>query len=205
MSIIGICGFINSGKGTVGDLLIQNYHFKKISFADRLKDTVSVLFDLPRDLLEGDTSESRAWREKPIEFWSNELEKEISPRLILQLVGTECMRDGFYSDIWVLIVKQIILKNPQQNWVIPDVRFFNEQKMIKSLGGEIWQIRRGPLPNWFDDAIADNLGEGPAMAKHDIHPSEYKWINHDKAFDQIIYNDSDLKDLKDQISQIFLV
>ena len=64
--IIGICGLIGSGKGTVADVLVDEHGFQKISFADKLKDAVSVLFDWDRDMLEGETSESRFWREKKI-------------------------------------------------------------------------------------------------------------------------------------------
>ena len=51
--IIGICGLIGSGKGTVADVLVEQHKFKKISFADKIKDAVSVLFDCDRDMLEG--------------------------------------------------------------------------------------------------------------------------------------------------------
>jgi adenylate kinase family enzyme len=60
--VIGICGFIGCGKGTVGDILVEQYGFTKISFADRLKDTASTLFDWPRDMIEGNTPESRVAR-----------------------------------------------------------------------------------------------------------------------------------------------
>ena len=43
--LIGICGLIGSGKGTVADILVRDFKFKKISFADKLKDTVAHLFD----------------------------------------------------------------------------------------------------------------------------------------------------------------
>ena len=72
--IVGVCGLIGSGKGTVADILVEEYDFKKISFADSLKDAVAVLFKWPRHLLEGDTEESRFWREQPDEFWSAELD-----------------------------------------------------------------------------------------------------------------------------------
>ena len=38
--IIGICGLIGSGKGTVADIPVE-HNFKKVSFADKLKDGVS--------------------------------------------------------------------------------------------------------------------------------------------------------------------
>ena len=129
--IIGICGLIGSGKGTVADLLVTQHGFTKISFADKLKDSVAHLFNWDRELLEGITKESREWREKPDEFWSKETGKEITPRLVLQLFGTECMRKGFYDGIWISMVKKEILANPDKNYIIPDVRFPNEIKTIK--------------------------------------------------------------------------
>ena len=42
--IIGICGLIGSGKGTVADILVNTHKFTKISFADKLKDGVASVF-----------------------------------------------------------------------------------------------------------------------------------------------------------------
>ena len=129
--IIGVCGLIGSGKGTVADILIDRYNFKKISFADKLKDAVAEMFEWPRQMVEGITPQSRDWRERPDPFWSSEIGQEITPRHVLQVFGTECMRDGFYDGIWISLDKQKILQNPKTNWVIPDVRFPNEIKLIK--------------------------------------------------------------------------
>ena len=74
--IIGICGLIGSGKGTVSDYLVDEYGFEKISFADKLKDGVSAVFGWDRDMLEGDNSDSRQWREQEDEFWSKETGKD---------------------------------------------------------------------------------------------------------------------------------
>ena len=123
--IIGICGLIGSGKGTVADHLVDRYGFQKVSFADALKDATAQMFEWPRELLEGDTVESRTWRETPDEFWSSELGYTVTPRFVLQKFGTECMRVGFYDGVWVSIVKRKILNNPTVNWVIPDTRFPN--------------------------------------------------------------------------------
>jgi ABC-type oligopeptide transport system ATPase subunit len=57
--IIGIVGFAGSGKGTVGDILVNDHDFTKLSFADAVKDATSAIFGWPRHLLEGDTNESR--------------------------------------------------------------------------------------------------------------------------------------------------
>lgn len=201
--IVGICGFINSGKSTVANTLIDEHKFEKISFADKLKDGTSAVFGWDRHLLQGDTKESREWREIPDEFWSRELGKEITPRYILQIVGTECFRNGFHSDIWVLLVKRYMIEHSTINFVIPDVRFSNEKKMIRSLNGEVWRVKRGPDPDWIEKAISDNTNGTNLMLQHlDVHESERAWVDHESAFDQIISNDADLAALKTKISKL---
>jgi hypothetical protein len=189
--IIGICGLIGSGKGTVADILVEEHDFKKLSFADSLKDGVAAMFDWPRHLLEGDTDESREWREQSDTFWTEETGKEISPRLVLQLVGTECMRQGFYDGVWVSLAKKKLIRFPNQKWVIPDTRFPNEINMIHSVGGTIWRVKRGVDPEWFNSLREDNII--PA----DVHPSEYEWVR--SEFDQVIDNEGTFEDLKSRI------
>lgn len=189
--IIGICGLIGSGKGTVADVLVEEHGFEKISFADKLKDAVALMFDWDRKMLEGETSESRYWREQPDEFWTKETGKEITPRLVLQLFGTDCMRNGFYDGIWVSFVKKKILDNPGKSFVIPDVRFSNESEIIKGMNGKVWCVKRGPDPLWFRQY--QDLGIEP----QDIHPSEWRWAN--THFDFNIYNEGTIQDLKNQV------
>ena len=195
--IIGICGLIGSGKGTVADILVE-HNFKKVSFADKLKDGVSTIFGWDRDLLEGDTDESRQWREQRDDFWSNETEMEVTPRLVLQLFGTDCMRDGFNDGVWVSLLKKTILDNPG-NYVIPDVRFQNEQQMIRDIGGEVWWVKRGDNPEWWSKAVLDTQTGSNFMAEEDVHPSEWKWADTNDRFDEIIYNDSTMSELKHQV------
>jgi dephospho-CoA kinase len=38
--ILGIVGFIGSGKGTVGDVLVSKFNFQRVAFVDNLKDAV---------------------------------------------------------------------------------------------------------------------------------------------------------------------
>ena len=76
--IVGICGLIGSGKDTIADHLVQDHNFVKISFADKLKDTVATLFDWDRTLLDGKTEQSRLWREQEDPYWSKELKKKVN-------------------------------------------------------------------------------------------------------------------------------
>jgi len=189
-NVIGICGLIGSGKGTVADILVENHNYQKLSFADKLKDGVASVFGWDRELLEGDTDRSRIWREKTDEFWTTETGREITPRLVLQLFGTDCMRNGFFDGIWVSLVKQHILDNPDANWVIPDVRFPNEVNMIQSVKGEVWQVVRGDLPAWFLDMRDNNV------QPTDVHPSEWAWIQPDEEFNKIMHNNGTLQELE---------
>ncbi len=145
--LIGVVGFIGSGKGTVGDLLEQK-GFVKDSFAKPLKDACAAMFGWPRDLLEGDTEASRQWREQPDEFWSEKMGKKFSPRLALQLLGTEAGRNVFHKDIWV---NSLLKRAGDSNVVITDVRFKNELKFIHKNNGIIVRVKRGPEPDWYQD------------------------------------------------------
>ena len=187
--IIGICGLIGSGKGTVADILVDQ-GFKKVSFADKLKDGVSTIFGWDRAMLEGDTDESRTWREQRDDFWSSETKMEVTPRLVLQLFGTDCMRNGFDDGVWVSLLKKTILDSPG-NYVVPDVRFENEIAMLRDIGGEVWEVQRGRTPEWL--IKYEITGVEPA----EIHPSEWRWIKSRK--DVVIENNSTLAELNRQV------
>ena len=195
--ILGLCGLIGSGKGTVADILVKDYNFTKISFADKLKDAVSVLFGWDRELLEGKTDESRAWREEIDFFWTREIGEDITPRLVLQKFGTECMRNGFYDGIWISLVKKELLSYRDQNFVIPDVRFVNEIKMIKSMGGDVWRVKRGLDPDWFRRYVTKNI------IPNNIHPSEWNWAT--SKMDYVLANNGSLDNLKLHLESNLLV
>lgn len=192
--ILGIVGFIGAGKGTVGDLLEQR-GFKKDSFAAPLKDAVSCIFNWPREMLEGDTEVSRNWRETPDTFWSEKFGKPFSPRLALQLMGTEAGRNIFHKDIWVISMFNRV-KN--RNIVITDVRFKNEIEYIQKNGGYVVRVKRGPEPYWYNDALLAYKGLAKiSSSMAQIHPSEWDWIGCN--FDYVIENDGDIQDLDNKI------
>lgn len=200
--IIGICGLIGSGKGTVADILVEHHGFQKLSFADKLKDGVAAVYGWDRSMLEGDTDTSRVWREQVDTYWTKETGREITPRLVLQEFGTDCMRNGFDDSIWVSLVKKQMIDNPHLNYVIPDVRFPNEMNMIKELSeGEVWQVRRGELPEWWGNAVLDNNTNSDLMKSYSVHASEWKWIDTNDKFEAIIYNDATLEELHSQVER----
>jgi hypothetical protein len=123
---------------------------------------------------------------------------EVTPRLVLQLFGTDCLRNGFHDGVWVSLLKKHMLDNPG-NYVIPDVRFRNEQNMIRDLGGEIWRVQRGDIPEWYGCAMLDNTTGSDLMEEYGVHPSEYKWIDMNNKFDVTLYNEGTIEDLRQQV------
>ena len=199
--IIGVCGFIGSGKDTIADYLTNFHGFRRESFANSLKDAVAQVFGWDRTMLEGRTKQSREWREQPDQWWSERLGREITPRLMLQLWGTEVCRKGFHDDIWIASLENK-LRNSTDDIVISDCRFPNEIKSIRSAGGIIVWVKRGELPEWYDAAVSANKGEianynwalsVDKLKRLGIHASETSWVGTD--FDAVLDNDGSIDDL----------
>ena len=191
--LIGVVGLIGSGKGTVSDRLEQKHNFRKDSFAKSLKDAVSSMFNWDREMLEGKTDQSRAWREKPDAFWSKRFGKDVTPRWVLQYFGTEVMRQGMHDAIWV---DSCMARYDGKPTVIADTRFENEIKTIREMGGTILLVKRGQDPEWFTDYV-----EGNVIPK-DVHSSEYAWAK--SEYDHLITNDGTLEDLHSKIDNLVI-
>ena len=205
--IIGITGFIGSGKDTVAQMFVGRGAVKD-SFAAPLKDLCSSVFGWDRDMLEGHTVESRDFRETPDLYWTRKLGIDnFTPRLALQLVGTDIMRTHFNQSIWLDSLEYRIRKNSSidQLVVISDCRFKNELDLIKQLGGTVIHVLRDELPQWYETAVHANKGSVPA--KHtmetrysNVHASEWKWVGYD--FDYEIQNTGTLDDLEQKVITI---
>jgi hypothetical protein len=209
--IIGICGFIGSGKDTIADYLVNNHGFRRESFAGTLKDAVSAVFGWDRTLLEGRTKEARAWREQVDPWWAERLNMpELTPRLMLQLWGTEVCRKSFHDDIWIASLEHKLLAS-NDDVVISDCRFPNEIKAITNVGGKVIRVIRGPEPVWYDDAVAANKGPthiGWALGQDSlrrlgIHPSETSWVG--TEFNAVLDNNSTLDHLFNQVETLVQV
>jgi len=204
--IIGICGFIGCGKDTVADYLINQHEFKRDSFANNLKDAVSVVFGWDRELLEGRSKEARDWREEVDTWWANKLNMPtLTPRWILQYWGTEVARKGFHNDIWVYSLEKK-LENISSNVVITDCRFPNEINSIKNAGGKIVWVQRGDLPSWFElgkEGAKGNVKAKDTLEVMGVHSSEWMWLN--TEFDKVLDNNNDFLELYNQIEDFLEV
>lgn len=208
--IIGVCGLIGAGKDTIADYLVNIHQFRRESFANTLKDAVSSVFGWDRTMLEGRTKQSREWREQPDTWWSNRLGREITPRLMLQLWGTEVCRRGFHDDIWIASLENK-LRNTNDDVVISDCRFPNEIKAIKDAGGIVVRVIRGLEPEWYEAAVSVNRGPNAnstwSLSKHKleklgIHASETSWIG--TEFDAVIDNNDGMDHLYKQVNDLVL-
>ena len=180
--LIGIVGLIGSGKDTVAQRLVEKHGYIKDSFAKSLKDAVASMFNWNREMLEGDTTSSRHWREKPDKFWSKKFGKDITPRWVLQYFGTEVMRGQMYDAIWI---DSCIGRYKGQNTVISDTRFINEIHQIRKNGGKIVLVKRTEIPN------------KKTMIESGAHQSEWDWIGTD--YDYILENTHTIESLHKQI------
>jgi hypothetical protein len=137
LKLIGICGYKRHGKDTLGDYLVKHHGYTKIAFADALKDACKCIFGFNDEQLYGNLKETND------EFWKT------SPRKALQFVGTELFRlqisellPEVNEDIWVKVVENKILQNPDKRYVITDVRFANELALIKKYKGLSIKVQR---------------------------------------------------------------
>jgi hypothetical protein len=194
--IIGICGFIGSGKDTIADYLVNFHEFRRESFASTLKDAVASVFGWDRTMLEGRTKEAREWREQVDPWWAERLSMPtLTPRWVLQYWGTEVCRKSFHDDIWIASLENK-LRNSKDDVVISDCRFPNEIQSIKNAGGMIVWVKRGELPDWYDTAIGANNGIVPdqeLLKKLKVHASETAWVG--TEFDFVLENNTSIDEL----------
>lgn len=123
----------------------------------------------------------QVYRSRDGQFTDDEINAEVTGRQLLQRLGTEVGREIFGEDFWV---DQLLPLGPEfEPWlnnflennkvpdfgVITDLRFENEAKRIKEMGGVIWEIDRElpptdghlseqPLPREMIDKVIKNTG-----------------------------------------------
>ncbi len=203
--IVGVCGFIGSGKDTIADYLVNFHEFRRESFASTLKDAVAAVFGWDRTLLEGRTKEAREWREQVDPWWAARLDMPtLTPRWVLQYWGTEVCRRGFHDDIWIASLENK-LRNSKDNVVVSDCRFPNEIQSIRNAGGKIVWVTRGNLPEWYQTAVDANKGQNLAiqeLKRLGIHASETAWVG--TNFDSIIDNNGTIDELYHQTEDLII-
>jgi hypothetical protein len=171
--LIGITGKAGSGKDTIGEYLDEMYCYRRISFAQPIRNGVSAMLELSS------------------ECFQHPLKEQVlanigkSPRQLLQTLGTEWGRNLVHPDLWLILAKESI----ERAWAdgfgvaITDVRFENEAAMVRDLGGTVWHVFRSS-----------------AGTPH-RHTSEVG-VDHDPLTDRTIDNNGSLDDLYVSIDKL---
>jgi hypothetical protein len=137
--IIGLSGYAQSGKDTVAKVLVEKYGYRRVAFADPIRDLLYGMDPLvPKGYGESvinyrlqDLVDSYGWEKIKVDY------PEV--RRLLQDVGVEARR-LFGDTFWIYQALSDVA--PQDKVVVSDVRFENEAQWIQEFGGQIWRIKR---------------------------------------------------------------
>jgi len=168
--IIGLHGKAGHGKDTAAAGL-QNFY--QLSFAKPIKDASKILYNLTDEQLHGKL------KEVPDKRWN------ISPREIMQQLGDLCRSSN--PNFFIVLMRTRIEKALEQgirNIVITDVRYANEAKLIKDMGGRIIKINRNVT-----------------TTQHTSHSSE-KGIDDSNYIDFTIDNNGTIEQLIEKVKKI---
>lgn len=191
MEIIGLSGFARSGKDEAVKVLVEEFGFTRVAFADKLRQ---VLYQLnPAIGIENlwcdhnvGLDNTKTWNYIYVQDivdkygWNGYKETPYSYeiRRLLQRLGTEAGRQTLWDSIWIDAAFAGLPEDAKV--VVSDARFFNEFEAIRERGGKVWRIERS--------------GVGPANS----HASEMEAIKY-PYFEQTVYNDGSLEEFRDKI------
>jgi hypothetical protein len=191
-NFVSISGLAGSGKTTISNYLHSYFHkewysCREFSFAGPLKDALCLWFDWDRKRLDTDYDykEGNRLNDGSIDPYCAALKK--TRRQIMQVFGTECMRDGMQEDFWITLAKIGIEKGkipPSDVYLISDARMTNELVWVRSINGYEIRVDRAECAMGEDPAKAVS---GATLTKSSAHASEQQFL-HWKDYDEEIIN-----------------
>lgn len=143
--LIGLVGKKGSGKDTAADFLVNKYQFEKKAFADPLKLVVQHLF-----LLEKDDLHDPVKKEKVDSRWG------LSPRQMMQMVGTDMVRTSLGEDFWLKHMGFSFASSSSRHLVVSDVRFENEAQWVRHNLGVLIRIHSKEITPPLDTHVSEN-------------------------------------------------
>ncbi len=167
--VIGIAGYVGTGKTTVSNWFLQNHGFKRVSFADPIRAMIMAL-GVPEETLRDPVK-----KEQP-----HDLLLGRSPRYAMETLGTDWGRDKMHPHFWV---GQLAVQTRRLPFVIiDDVRFQNEVAAIHEMGGKVWRLNTpGIEPRVPTDFrvqaltdVIDLVNDHNANTTKDIYEAIYK-------------------------------
>lgn len=151
--LIGLTGVAGSGKDAVAEHLYRKHGFTVTSFASPLKKAAQVIFGLTDSEMR-----DRTLKEAINPYWG------LSPRQIMQQLGTEAMKGTFGKDVWIKSWKRYYaLLGTTDHIVVSDLRFDEEADAIRDLGGKIIHITRDNNPFALTGIAASHASEAGVM------------------------------------------
>ena len=173
--LIGLTGYAQAGKDSVGNILVEQHGYQRYAFADALKN---VLQDVDPVV---ECCVSRNGYPDPV-YLGHELgrgwehaKRHPEVRGLLQRLGVAC-RQHLGPDVWVdAVMRHIDDHTRRTDIVICDVRFPNEFEAVKARGGQIWRVERPGI-----QAVNGHISE------HALDDWQSDWV---------IHNDGTLTDL----------
>jgi hypothetical protein len=167
-NLIGLTGYAQSGKDTLAKLLVDNYGYRRVAFADKIRE---FLYEINPMVACSPTGYLRDLVD--LVGW-DKAKQEPQVRRLLQDLGVGA-RKLFGDKFWVA---QVLLHiSSSEKIVITDVRFINEAESIKKYdGAQVWRVKRSGV-------FAVNT-----------HVSETEMDGH--SVDQIFVNNGSIQDLE---------
>ncbi len=137
--LIGLAGKKRSGKDATASILVEQYGFRRIAFADvikRVAEDIDPVIEMPGN---GDTTNLSYLLEWNGNDWED-AKANSSVRRFLQNLGVAIRNVD--PDFWV---RNSGLEDiaPDENIVVSDVRFPNEVDAILAAGGRVFRVVRG--------------------------------------------------------------
>jgi hypothetical protein len=129
--IIGLSGYARSGKDEVAKILVEEFGYKRIAFADKIR---TLLYETNPQV-----GGNRLQHMVSTYGW-DVAKSQPEVRHLLQALGVGA-RKTFGDNHWIVEALKDI--DREGKYVITDVRFKNEAEWLKDIyGAEIWRIRR---------------------------------------------------------------
>lgn len=168
------------------------------------------------DLIFGTLDEANEYVESMKHIYDNGIfvtKVELTPRMLLQLIGTEGGRELIHPNMWVNSLFSEYTE--ESNWVISDCRFPNEKQRIEKEGGIVIEITR-PFELRFPQyayLIEETGSEEKALAKlAGIDKELYDTLTHTSEtilngvdFTYSVINDGTIDELEEKILDILRV
>jgi len=168
-SIIGITGYAQNGKDSIGDVLIEHFGYTRIALADPLKEMARAI----------------GWNGTKDDGPPCKCCGMLQGRPLLQKMGTEAIRNHLGPDIWVRNVLRLM--EYDKRYVITDVRFPNEASILHQNGARIWRVYRdgfGVGKNHASEASIDEIYQDTSFFNNgSLEDLEKVVLDHMKYYD----------------------